>query len=158
MRQVNNEKSYKVDSSLGLLTNVPSSVLNNIFSNLNLNNENNKIEIVVIYRDLEGIRSFIEGIKGEFTDLGFNFGIVNIPIDKIIDLATNKNVQYLEVPKCLYETDDINNRASCVQRANERYNVSGKNVLIGFIDSGIDYTHPAFKDKEGNTRIEYIYD
>ena len=31
-------------------------------------------------------------------------------------------------------------------------------VLIGFIDSGIDYTHPAFIDEEGNTRIEYIKD
>ena len=30
-----------------------------------------------------------------------------IPIDKIIDLATNKNVQYLEVPKSLYEIDKI---------------------------------------------------
>jgi subtilisin family serine protease len=38
------------------------------------------------------------------------------------------------------------------------YNLTGEGVLVGFIDSGIDYLHPAFKNEEGGTRIEYIYD
>ncbi|HZK01131.1 MAG TPA: S8 family peptidase, partial [Tissierellaceae bacterium] len=54
---------------------------------------------------------------------------------------------------------DLNaQRASCVPQAVSTYNVSGKGVLVGFIDSGIDYTHPAFMNDDGNTRIEYIYD
>ena len=31
-------------------------------------------------------------------------------------------------------------------------------MLVGFVDSGIDYTHPAFMNTSGTTRIEYIYD
>ena len=31
-------------------------------------------------------------------------------------------------------------------------------MLVGFIDWGIDYTHPAFMNEDGTTRIEYIYD
>ena len=38
------------------------------------------------------------------------------------------------------------------------YDLLGEGVLVGFIDSGIDYTHPAFINDDGTTRIEYIYD
>lgn len=37
-------------------------------------------------------------------------------------------------------------------------NLTGKNTLIGFLDSGIDYLHPAFMDENNNTRIEVLWD
>lgn len=37
-------------------------------------------------------------------------------------------------------------------------NLNGKNTLVGFIDTGIDYTHPAFLDEYGETRILSIWD
>ena len=36
--------------------------------------------------------------------------------------------------------------------------LSGRGVLIGFIDSGIDYRHPAFRDSLGRSRILRIWD
>lgn len=35
---------------------------------------------------------------------------------------------------------------------------TGNNVLVGMIDSGIDFNHPDFKDSLGNTRILNIWD
>ena len=32
----------------------------------------------------------------------------------------------------------------------------GQGILVGVIDTGIDYRHPAFLDKDGNTRIVSI--
>lgn len=37
-------------------------------------------------------------------------------------------------------------------------NLSGQGVLIGFLDTGIDYTHPAFLDSAKRTRITGIWD
>ena len=37
-------------------------------------------------------------------------------------------------------------------------NLTGEGVLIGFIDTGIDYTNRVFRDAAGNTRIEAIWD
>lgn len=36
--------------------------------------------------------------------------------------------------------------------------LDGSGILIGFIDSGIDYRHPDFRDENGNTIIEWIYE
>ena len=34
----------------------------------------------------------------------------------------------------------------------------GENVMIGFVDTGIDYTHPVFRNLDGSTRVEAIWD
>lgn len=36
--------------------------------------------------------------------------------------------------------------------------LSGNGVIIGIVDTGIDYTHPAFLDERGNSRILRIWD
>nr|WP_315025138.1 S8 family peptidase [uncultured Aminipila sp.] len=37
-------------------------------------------------------------------------------------------------------------------------NLNGANVLIGFVDTGIDYTLDVFKYEDGTSKIKYIYD
>lgn len=37
-------------------------------------------------------------------------------------------------------------------------NLKGRNVLIGFVDTGIDYTQQIFKYEDGTSKIKYIYD
>lgn len=54
--------------------------------------------------------------------------------------------------------DNVPKTLLCVSQAVSTYNVSGRGMLVGFIDCGIDYTHPAFMNEDGTTRIEYIYD
>ena len=36
--------------------------------------------------------------------------------------------------------------------------LTGRGVLIGLLDTGIDYTHSAFRDEEGRTRLAGIWD
>ena len=37
-------------------------------------------------------------------------------------------------------------------------NLTGRNVLIGFVDTGIDYTQKVFQYEDGTSKIKYIYD
>lgn len=37
-------------------------------------------------------------------------------------------------------------------------NLNGKDVIIGFIDTGIDYTQKVFQYEDGTSKIKYIYD
>ena len=40
----------------------------------------------------------------------------------------------------------------------EEYNVSGESITVGIIDTGIDYTHSAFLNKDGSSRVVHCYD
>ena len=49
--------------------------------------------------------------------------------------------------------------ASCINPLQtENYNLFGEGVLIGVIDSGIDYSHPDFRNEDGTTRISALWD
>ncbi|WP_422107807.1 S8/S53 family peptidase [Winogradskyella sp.] len=39
-----------------------------------------------------------------------------------------------------------------------QFNLSGENVVFVSIERGVDYTHPAYLNSDGTTRIAYIYD
>ncbi|WP_459832792.1 S8 family serine peptidase [Clostridium carnis] len=151
--------SNKFDGELGLVQNFPKLILNKLGINQGALNQSGNIEVIIISGDnVDNITEFVDNLGGKYENLGYNFGIVNIPINKIQQLAANTSIQYIELPKSLYTTDINSNRAACVDVARRTFGIEGEGVLIGFIDSGIDYTHYAFRNEDGTTRIEYIYD
>ena len=151
--------SNKINSNLGLIQNIPKNLLSKL--GINFGGEfaqSGVIEVVVLSPDSpEVLRSKIEEIGGTYENLGFSYGIVKIPINRIGDLAAIPTIQYIEFPKELYTSDAQSNRAACVITARNNYSIEGCGVVIGFIDSGIDFTHPAFKNEDGTSRVEYIY-
>lgn len=38
------------------------------------------------------------------------------------------------------------------------FNLTGNNVIYAMLDRGVDYTHPAYLNPDGTTRIKYIFD
>ncbi|GAA0181629.1 S8 family peptidase [Clostridium sediminicola] len=150
----------KIDGILNLLKNVPPAVLNKIAEYSN-NDEiiKGKIELVSLTGGNTGIvMKKIKDIGGIYQDLGFGFGIITIDFKDLDKITAINEIQYLELPKTLFTSNFASNREICAVSVWNLYELSGKDVLVGFIDSGIDYTHPAFMDNEGGTRIEYIYD
>ena len=155
------ETNYSNQNYLGLLKNFPIQVLGklNISNSFMLKNVEQEIEVIIISGDsVDKVAESVDKLGGKYEDLGYNFGIITIPVDKLIDLALNPSIQYIELPKSLYTTDSEANRVSCIPQAASSYDLDGEGILIGFIDTGIDYTHPAFINDDGTTRIKYIYD
>ncbi|MCI5649797.1 MAG: S8 family peptidase [Fusicatenibacter sp.] len=71
-----------------------------------------------------------------------------------------RDVPYATVPKLFSPLSTLSLEVSgIVQTQNlPGTGLTGKNVIIGFLDTGIDYTHPAFLDASGKTRILRIWD
>ncbi|MBC2395647.1 MULTISPECIES: S8 family peptidase [Clostridium] len=148
----------KNDAFLDLFYNVPENVKNKLLTLKNINGAQN-IEVVIKFVDNPAnLKSSVDNLGGSFEDLGFGFGIVTIPISNLNRLNEITQIEYVELPKNLYADFMPANTASCVESAWNVYNLTGKGVLVGFIDSGIDYTHPTFMNKDGTSRILYIYD
>ena len=87
------------------------------------------------------------------------FAVIYLPVSEIkSDLLIQWG--YSAIPKCYALTDDLSLEASGIKklRATPALNLRGKGVLIGMIDTGIDYTNPIFQYKDGTTRIAAIWD
>jgi len=63
-------------------------------------------------------------------------------------------------PQLLSPTDSKTNDASGITPVlNQPFlNLSGRGVIIGIVDTGIDYTQPAFKFEDGTTKILNLWD
>lgn len=67
---------------------------------------------------------------------------------------------YNSIPKCftLIDTQSMN-QAGILQVQNyPTLQLMGENVMIGFLDTGIDYQNPIFRQLDGSTRIAGIWD
>ncbi|MGG7179122.1 S8 family serine peptidase [Clostridium paraputrificum] len=149
-----------INNSINLLKSIPESLLGKLnITQSTIIDGNGEIEVIILYGTAySDVNNYVNSIGGKLDDLGYGYGIVNIPIEQLGKLAANPNIQYIELPKSLYFTDEGSNRAACVQRTQSTFGLQGQGTVIGFIDSGIDFTHPAFRNDDGTTRIEYIYD
>lgn len=98
----------------------------------------------------EGIR--IQPLLGDYA-------IVSLPQSRIPAFSDKPEVIYVEKPKRLFFAVSQGKNASCmtlVQRP--PLELTGKGVLIGLVDSGVDYRHPDFCTEDGRTRILRLWD
>ena len=90
-----------------------------------------------------------------------------IPVDQIEALAALDNVTRIEVAEILQPANDMQRKATqagdvisnsaAAQALGLTKQYTGKNVILGIIDTGIDFQHIAFKDKNGKSRIVRAY-
>lgn len=103
-------------------------------------------------------------IQSQFKD---GLAAMLLPADKIAEISELSNVTYIEVAEVLEPMNDqqrgvtqaidaITN-SEAAQALGIPSDYTGKGVILGMIDSGIDFQHLAFKDKNGNSRIVRAY-
>lgn len=118
-----------------------------------------RIELEILFgENVDNVKQAVDNLGGTLENLGYGYGIITIPVDKIQEVSKIQGIYYLELPQVVYTSFLDSNRASCVPEVWQVDKLTGKGVLVGFIDTGIDYTLPAFRKENGETRIEYLYD
>lgn len=98
-------------------------------------------------------------ISESVTELLNNYAVVRIREDRIEALASLPEVEFVEKPKSLYFQADVGRQVSCIDAVQEApYDLTGRGVLVGIVDSGIDLTNPDFRNEDGTTRIAALWD
>ncbi|MDO4295243.1 MAG: S8 family peptidase [bacterium] len=75
-------------------------------------------------------------------------------------LSPKQAYSYFSIPKLYAPIDSTSMERSGIPavQSNPLLNLDGRGVLIGFMDSGIDWQSPAFLGEDGQTRILRIWD
>ncbi len=124
--------------------------------NVGYDREDRTWELIVKYSgSLERIAS--EAVQ--VTELSNEYAILKVREPLVETLAALSEIEYIEKPHRLYFQRENGKRASCVnpvQRA--PLLLTGKGVLVAMLDSGVDYTHPEFRNADGSTRILAYWD
>ena len=93
-----------------------------------------------------------------------NIASISCQLSVVANLIQNKIISYAEfinnTKKIMNDTMVVKNRIKPVKLGTPPLTQAydGTGVLIGIIDSGIDFNHPDFKDSFGNTRIKFLWD
>lgn len=90
-----------------------------------------------------------------------NFGYRCIYIsDVLADPVDLNRFTYSSIPQCysLLSMDALNQTGILPIQNYPTLQLKGKNVMIGFVDTGIDYTNSIFRNLDGSTRIAGIWD
>ncbi len=118
--------------------------------------EEREWDLIIKYSgDLEGVR----GIAARTTKLLNEYAVVTVAESRIQELAALPEVEYVEKPKRLYFQMEEGKRVSCINEVQDaRFSLLGQGVLVGVIDSGIDYGLSEFRRADGTTRIKSLWD
>lgn len=100
--------------------------------------------------------------------LSNEYAILQIPENQVEQVAMLSGVEFMEKPKRLFFAVNQGKSASCITplqigaeqavMPTARNSLTGKGVIVGCIDSGIDYSHPDFRNPDGTTRILALWD
>ncbi len=117
------------------------------------------------YRDFIGnhVRtSFFDSIMQEDhceQDAGFGYKCIYLPASAA-DPITLPKYSYNSIPKCYapISMETLNQTGILPVQNYPTLQLKGNGILIGFMDSGIDYTNRVFRNLDGTTRIAAIWD
>ncbi len=92
-------------------------------------------------------------------DIGYKFSAIYYPLSEINPISVGEDT-YIAIPKLfgLMDTSAVDATGALRLQRVRGTSLTGNGVIVGFIDTGIDYTNDIFKNVTGRTRILSIWD
>lgn len=89
-----------------------------------------------------------------------NYAIASMDVAQLPAFYGFPEVEYVELPKNLTFFLQESLRISCITQVQSPsgFGLTGNGVIVGIIDSGIDFTHPDFINPDGSSRILFLWD
>lgn len=150
--------SEKLDNQLNLALDVDQSVREKAQDlDVGYDPEEKTWELIVKYSG--DIRHLEDELDISVVELMNEYAIITIAEDLIDRLSDYEEIIFIEKPTRLSFSVNNGRTVSCINPLQTaQYNLFGKGVLVAIIDSGIDYSHPDFRNEDGTSRILYLWD
>jgi subtilisin family serine protease len=115
-------------------------------------------------------KSFEENNISKYVILNDELASIYVPLDFQAETLDNiKNVEWWQKSQPMSSLIEVNNNLSSGEsviasvggdyvESNPYLNVSGKNILVAVIDSGVDYLHKDLIDENNSSKILYLWD
>ncbi|HNC34858.1 MAG TPA: hypothetical protein PLZ26_12135, partial [Bacteroidia bacterium] len=114
-------------------------------------------DVGVIQNYIQQNKGEVKFVAGDIVSLVMPLGAVNgliaLPSVKAVE---DNGMQLVALDDSMRVRNNINPVQNGMAPLPQGYDGSG--VVMGFIDSGIDFSHPDFKHANGSTRVLYIWD
>ncbi len=123
-----------------------------------------KTYAVLVKGNVSVVKDFVSLNKGYFKYNAGNISSVILSGQAIQALAKNPQIKqieyYINRLRTLDDTSNIKNNVLKVHQgaAPLPQAYDGTGVIFGLIDTGIDFTHPDFKDSTGKSRVKWFWD
>lgn len=113
-------------------------------------------------KDGDSIEALIGGSEISVVPLLGGYAIVTLLESMLEEYSRRPQIEFIEKPTRLYFEDLFSKEASCITQVQRdepgNLQLTGRGVLIGIVDSGVDYRHPAFLTVDGKSRILRLWD
>ncbi len=153
-------KNQKAENLLNLAVSTPEAMRERTEElGVGFDTETRTWEMIVTYGG--DLRSALEARYPSVTmrELIGGFAILRVPEGLVGPVLELPEIEYAEKPKRLYFAVNRARAASCLLPVQTGADgLTGRGVLIGIVDSGIDLFHDDFRTADGGTRIRYLYD
>ena len=83
---------------------------------------------------------------------------VRIPLDSLAAFITLPGVEFVEGSRMAYPLNDAGVPATGAPAFRSATGQDGTGVVLGTLDTGVDFTHPDFQNPDGTTRIKFLCD
>ncbi|MCY7409491.1 MAG: S8 family peptidase [Chitinophagales bacterium] len=127
-------------------------------------NVSTRIVSLLVQGNVSSIKQKLRSLGGVYKYSVNDISSVTLPLNKIKELAEEKDIERIEGlggnGVMLDEITLINANITAVHLGYSPLTqpYDGAGVVMGFLDSGIDFTHGDFKNADGTTRIKNIWD
>lgn len=88
---------------------------------------------------------------------------VRVPVNQVTEFVKISSISYIQIDEPVFPNLDVARKTTRTDSVHEGYNLpmkySGKDVVVGVIDFGFDYTHPTFFDTSGTQyRVKKVWE
>lgn len=152
--------SGKTDNSFTMALNLPEEVREET-ADLNIGYENTTKSWEIIVKYHGEIQRLGEMYGAKIETLYGGFAIVTIRENLLESFLTQEEIEYAEKPNRMFYELEMNRAEVCLPAYATRIDgnrLTGKGVIVGIIDSGIEVRHPDFRNADGTTRIRLLWD